>query len=113
MAATLAREEFVRNLEESGLFSESEMRAAIGSVEDADSRDGGELARSLVAAGRLTQYQADAVSERRFSDLVIGNYHILDRLGAGAMGTVTKARHRRMKRVVAIKVLARHAAKSD
>jgi serine/threonine protein kinase/DNA-binding response OmpR family regulator len=113
MAATLAREQFVRNLEESGLLSESEIRAAIGSVEDVDSRNGDELARKLVASGRLTQYQADAVSERRFSDLVIGNYHILDRLGAGAMGTVTKARHRRMKRVVAIKVLARHAAQSD
>jgi serine/threonine protein kinase len=113
MAATLAREEFVRNLEESGLFSESEIQAAIGSLADADRMDGDALARNLVASGRLTQYQAAAVRERRFGDLVIGNYHILDRLGAGAMGTVSKARHRRMKRVVAIKVLSKNVAQSD
>ena len=113
MAATLAREQFVRNLEESGLLSESEIQAAIGSPLEADPKDSDALARSLVAAGRLTPYQVAAVSERRFGDLVIGNYHILDRLGAGAMGMVSKARHRRMKRVVAIKVLAANVAKSD
>jgi serine/threonine protein kinase len=47
------------------------------------------------------------VRERHFEELVIGNYQVLDRLGAGGMGTVYKARHRRMKRVVAIKVLSR------
>ena len=61
-------------------------------------------------AGKLTRYQADAVLGRRFGDLRMGNYEILDRLGAGGMGTVFKARHRRMKRVVALKVLSREVA---
>lgn len=113
MATTLAREEFLRNLEESGLFSESELQAVLGSLAEGDRVDGDALARSLVASGRLTQYQAAAVRERRFGDLAIGNYQILDRLGAGAMGTVSKARHRRMKRVVAIKVLSRNIAQSE
>jgi len=38
-------------------------------------------------------------------DLILGNYEILDRLGAGGMGTVYRARHRRMKRIVAVKIL--------
>src|SRR4029079_18569701 len=44
--------------------------------------------------------------------LQIGNYDIIDRLGAGGMGTVFKARHRRMKRGVALKVLAANLSKN-
>jgi serine/threonine protein kinase len=65
------------------------------------------LAQSLVASGILTPYQAEAACQRRHAELRIGNYDVLDRLGAGGMGTVFKARHRRMKRIVALKVLSR------
>ena len=40
--------------------------------------------------------------------LVLGPYHVLERLGTGAMAHVYKAEHRLMKRLVALKVL--HAA---
>lgn len=36
----------------------------------------------------------------------LGNYTLLEKIGAGAMGMVFKAEHRRMKRVVAVKVLS-------
>jgi len=49
----------------------------------------------------------------KLNDLTIGNYVILARLGAGGMGTVYKAEHRRMKRVVAIKVLSKQVATSE
>src|SRR5260370_9443446 len=37
--------------------------------------------------------------------LVLGNYRIVDRIGAGGMGVVYKAEHIHMKRGVALKVL--------
>src|SRR6516225_3953670 len=97
--------QFVQSLAESGLLDAADVLPDPGP-------DGTVIAKSLVAAGKLTGYQADAVLGRRLGDLRIGNYEILDRLGAGGMGTVFKARHRRMKRVVAIKVLSREVAKS-
>jgi serine/threonine protein kinase len=99
-----SRDEFLRNLTDSGLSDVLDAAPAPGGG------DASAFARELVAAGRLTTYQADAVLERRFGDLRIGNYDILARLGAGGMGTVYKARHRRMKRVVALKVLSKEVA---
>jgi serine/threonine protein kinase len=71
------------------------------------------LAQSLVSSGILTQYQAEAACQLRHAELRIGNYDVLDRLGAGGMGTVFKARHRRMKRIVALKVLSRTLASDE
>jgi serine/threonine-protein kinase len=101
-----SREEFLRNLRDSGLLSGGEIDAALQTVPGSEAEDGEAVARHLVAAGKLTPFQAEAVRERRLEDLVIGQYRVLDRLGAGGMGTVYKALHPRMKRVVAIKVLS-------
>ena len=42
--------------------------------------------------------------------LVLGDYVILSPLGQGGMGTVYRARHQRMDRIVALKVLPRSTA---
>jgi eukaryotic-like serine/threonine-protein kinase len=63
------------------------------------------LARELVRLGRLTAYQAAAVLQGKTKGLLIGNYLVLDKLGAGSMGMVFKARHRLLNRIVALKLL--------
>jgi response regulator RpfG family c-di-GMP phosphodiesterase len=59
----------------------------------------------LVEHGLLTDYQADRIRAGTTYGLVLGNYRVLDRLGAGGMAVVFKAEHVEMRRVVAIKVL--------
>jgi CheY-like chemotaxis protein/tRNA A-37 threonylcarbamoyl transferase component Bud32 len=111
--AALSREDFARNLGDSGLFPEDELRAILAPfLVNPEATDGATLAWELVSAGKLTAYQARAVLEGRLTDLRIGNYEVLDLLGSGGMGTVFKARHRRMKRVVALKLLDPNIAKT-
>ena len=64
--------------------------------------------------GELTRYQAAAVYPGRCkaSTLLVGNYLILDRIGAGGMGQVFQDRHRKMDRVVALKVLPKKSVSS-
>ncbi len=64
------------------------------------------LARELVRRKLLTAYQVEQIQAGQGRSLVLGNYVILDKLGQGGMGLVLKAEHRRMKRVVALKVLS-------
>jgi WD40 repeat protein/serine/threonine protein kinase len=64
------------------------------------------LALELCRQEKLTRYQAIALCQPEPTTLRLGDYVILDRLGAGGMGVVFKAVHRRMKRIVALKLLA-------
>jgi len=108
----LGVQELLDSLKESGLLSAEEIDRAAQVASEAKA-SGLSLAQALVTSGVLTTYQAEAVCNHRHSELRIGNYDVLDRLGAGGMGTVFKARHRRMKRIVALKVLSRSLAKDD
>ena len=105
-------ERFLTELAESGLVSQDTIRFVIdGAVGQTGS--GEELAARLVQEGRLTQYQADSLLMGNGRTLVLGNYTILDAIGAGGMGVVLKAEHRRMKRKVALKILPQSATDSD
>src|SRR5690606_7068399 len=62
-------------------------------------------ARELVRKKKLTKFQAEEVSRGNGKSLILGNYVLMERIGAGGMGQVFKAEHRRMHRIVAVKVL--------
>ena len=112
MAVTLKK--LTEDLIASGLISAEELqefRAQLPPQLRHPSPDA--LAGELVRQGKLTNYQAERICEGRPEGLILGNNVIVDRIGAGGMGEVFKALHRRMKRVVVVKVLHAEQTKSQ
>lgn len=64
-----------------------------------------QLLSQLVEQGLLTMYQAARISAGTAFGLILGNYRVLDRLGAGGMAVVFKAEHIHLRHAVAIKVM--------
>lgn len=64
-----------------------------------------DLAGRLVASGLLTPFQTEYLLAGRGDRLVLRQYVLLDRIGAGGMGEVFKARHRVLGRIDAVKVI--------
>lgn len=63
------------------------------------------LAGELVRRGWLTPYQVNQLFQGRGNQLVLGSFVLLERLGEGGMGQVFKARHRKLGRIVALKLI--------
>jgi serine/threonine protein kinase/uncharacterized protein YkwD len=63
------------------------------------------LAGELIQRKWLTPFQANKLLQGRGQELVLGPYRLIERLGAGGMGEVFKARHARMDRLVALKII--------
>src|SRR5688572_25893925 len=95
--------DFADQLAQSGLMLRADVDAAIAQEPSADAQ---QLARELVRRKKLTAFQAQQAYQGKAKHLVLGNYVVLDKLGQGGMGMVLKAEHRRMKRLVALKVLS-------
>ena len=104
--------QFGKALVASGLFTADEAKAFwTGLPAETRPKDGEGFAQSLVAAGKLTSFQAQELLAGRGARLILGDYVIVAEIGAGGMGQVYKAKHRRMQRVVALKVMSSAAMK--
>jgi serine/threonine protein kinase len=107
--AAVSLDEFASSIVSSGLMT-TEQLSRLRSHSDAANAQA--FVNKLIREGKLTPYQAKAVVDGNTKGLVLGNYVILDRVGAGGMGQVFLAKHRIMKRVAALKVLPETAVKS-
>src|SRR5215475_12294762 len=70
-----------------------------------DCPDSPALAKELIRRGWLTPYQVNQLLQHKGSELLVGPYVLVERLGAGGAGQVFKAYHQKMNRVAAVKVI--------
>ena len=104
---------FRKRLIASGLLSEEDLRSFLNDLPAAKRpADATSLAKLLIRSEKLTEYQAKQLMKGNTKSLVFGNYVVFDKIGEGGMGVVLKARHQRMDRIVAVKVLPEKALKS-
>lgn len=96
-------EKFVSLLEDSGILTRDTLKDFL--PPKADPKSSEELALELVRHKKLTKFQAEEISKGKGKSLVLGNYVLIEKIGAGGMGQVFKARHQRMDRLVAVKLL--------
>ena len=95
---------FVEILSKSGLVEAKRLRSFLQQA-GAVSTTPRNLAARLVAAGLLTQFQAEQILLGKHRGFTLGKYRILERIGAGGHSTVYLGEHLLVKRRVAIKVL--------
>jgi serine/threonine protein kinase len=109
----LTTDQFRDQLIASELLSPEDVSSALTSLSsEKQPKDGEQLARELVRQKKLTKYQAEQIYSGRGKTLVLGNYVVLDKLGQGGMGVVLKAEHKRLKRLVALKVMSASVVKT-
>lgn len=99
----LTVEQFLKHMDDSGILSRDAIIDFL--PPNAAPKDAQELARALVRNKKLTKLQVEEIYRGKGKSLTLGNYTLLDKIGAGGMGQVFKAEHRRMQRIVAIKML--------
>ena len=102
---------FVESIRQSALLGaeQADQIAAWAQGPDADPQV---IAKEIVQRGWLTAFQVKLFWKGRGPELFLNQYVLVDRLGEGGMGEVFKARHRRMERDVALKVIRKEKLSS-
>lgn len=99
-------EAFLTLLRKSQLIEESKLDEAISSLDDLEHADPKDVAQAFINMGLLTRFQVRLLLQGKWRGFFIaGKYRLLDMIGEGGMGKVYLCEHRRMQRMVAIKVL--------
>ncbi|MBL8827856.1 MAG: serine/threonine protein kinase [Planctomycetaceae bacterium] len=100
----IAIQDFCKFCQETNLLPQADLDNLVASLSSPDAK---QLATLLVEKQKLTAYQSSEIFQGRGAQLLLGEYILCDKLGAGGMGEVFQARHRRMHRTVALKLLPR------
>jgi serine/threonine protein kinase len=109
----ISYQQFTQIVAELRLVTADELAKVVASLPADKQQDLGALAQTLVTAGHLSRFQANTIYSGAHKNLVLGDYLVVEKIGAGGMGQVFKARHQRMKRIVALKVLSAASKTTD
>ena len=83
--------DFCKSLAASGIMSADEIKAFLESFPpEKRPKYSQDIARELIQAGKLTRFQAERVYQGKIKGLVLGNYIILAKIGAGGSMSFTR-----------------------
>jgi serine/threonine protein kinase len=113
MPTPLNIDEFLDLVQKSGVVDEKRLTAYLDKLRSSTALPAvpKEVASQMVDDGLLTEFQADQLKQGKWKRFTLGKYKVLERLGAGGMGSVYLCEHKLMRRRVAVKVLP--AAKAE
>ncbi len=110
----MTNDQLGKALVNSGLMPSAEVKTLWAAIPaEARPKDAKAFAELLLQQGKLNKFQAAELLSGSNTPLVLGDYQLLAKIGAGGMGQVFKAQHRHMKRTVAIKLLPAELTKDE